>query len=69
MLWLVRAFGGDAEVLGLVLRELREHDTDFFQVQAGDELRESWDTGNKILSALILGIVVAIYLYFSFWLS
>jgi len=37
--------------------------------EAGDELRESWDTGNKILSALILGIVVAIYLYFSFWLS
>jgi SSS family solute:Na+ symporter len=33
------------------------------------ELKASWDLGNKILSALVLAIVAAVYIYFSFWLS
>jgi SSS family solute:Na+ symporter len=37
--------------------------------EAGDELKASWDLGNKILSALVLAIVAAVYIYFSFWLS
>jgi SSS family solute:Na+ symporter len=35
----------------------------------GDEIRASWDLGNKILTALILVLVAGIYLYFSFWLD
>jgi SSS family solute:Na+ symporter len=34
-----------------------------------DELRKSWDLPNKILATTILGIVAAVYLYFSFWLN
>jgi SSS family solute:Na+ symporter len=37
--------------------------------EAGDELKASWDLGNRLLSLLVLAIVVAVYLYFSFWLS
>ncbi len=33
------------------------------------ELKASWDTGNKILTALILTCVLGMYLYFSFWLN
>jgi len=36
---------------------------------SGDELRKSWDLPNKILAATVLGIVAAVYLYFSFWLT
>lgn len=38
------------------------------RADAGDELRKSWDLGNKILATVVLGIVLAVYLYFSFWL-
>ena len=37
--------------------------------EAGDELRQSWYWGNKLLATLVLGIILAIYIYFSFWLS
>ena len=36
---------------------------------AGDEIKGSWDLGNKVMSALILLLVAGIYLYFSFWLE
>jgi SSS family solute:Na+ symporter len=35
---------------------------------ADDELRKSWDLPNKLLATLVLAIVAAVYLYFSFWL-
>ena len=35
----------------------------------GDEIRASWDTGNKLLAILILVLVAGLYLYFSFWIS
>jgi SSS family solute:Na+ symporter len=35
----------------------------------GDEIRASWDTGNKVLATLILAAVAGLYLYFSFWVS
>jgi len=34
----------------------------------GDEIRRSWDTGNKVMMAVILLAVLGMYLYFSFWL-
>lgn len=37
--------------------------------EAGDELRRSWDGGNKFLATLVIALVLAIYLYFSFWLA
>lgn len=37
--------------------------------EAGEELRRSWDWGNKFLATLVIAIVLAIYLYFSFWLA
>jgi SSS family solute:Na+ symporter len=33
----------------------------------GEDISKSWDAGNKTMSALILLLVGAIYLYFSFW--
>jgi SSS family solute:Na+ symporter len=36
---------------------------------AGDEIRASWDTWNKILATTIIVLVVGIYFYFSFWLE
>jgi SSS family solute:Na+ symporter len=45
---------------GLTFQSIRE--------EAGEELRASWDLGNKLLATAIIGIVIAIYLYFSFWL-
>ncbi len=36
---------------------------------AEDEIKGSWDWGNKLLVALILLCVAAMYLYFSFWLN
>lgn len=38
------------------------------RAEAGDELHRSWDLVNKILASAVLGIVLAVYLYFSFWL-
>jgi SSS family solute:Na+ symporter len=35
----------------------------------GDEIRASWDRGNKIMAMLILLCVGGLYLYFSFWLG
>jgi SSS family solute:Na+ symporter len=36
---------------------------------AGDEIKSSWDTGNKLMAGLILLLVGGLYVYFSFWLS
>jgi SSS family solute:Na+ symporter len=36
---------------------------------AGEEIKKSWDFGNKLMVGLILGLVAGMYLYFSFWLS
>jgi len=35
---------------------------------AEDEIKSSWDLGNKVMAGLILVMVAAMYLYFSFWL-
>jgi SSS family solute:Na+ symporter len=35
----------------------------------GEDISKSWDWGNKAMSSLILILVGAIYLYFSFWTS
>jgi hypothetical protein len=35
----------------------------------GDEIRASWDVGNKIMAGTILVLVAGMYLYFSFWLD
>ncbi len=37
--------------------------------EAAEEIRASWDTGNKVMAATILLLVLGLYLYFSFWLS
>ncbi len=37
--------------------------------EAADEIKESWDLGNKVMAFVILACVAAMYLYFSFWLS
>ena len=36
---------------------------------AEDEIKNSWDFGNKLMTGLILLLVGGMYLYFSFWLS
>jgi SSS family solute:Na+ symporter len=36
---------------------------------AADEIKGSWDFGNKLMVGLILLLVGSMYLYFSFWLS
>jgi SSS family solute:Na+ symporter len=36
---------------------------------AGEEIRRSWDTGNKLMAGLIGVLVLCLYLYFSFWLG
>ena len=35
----------------------------------GEEIRASWDAGNKLLPTLIIVLVAGLYLYFSFWLD
>jgi SSS family solute:Na+ symporter len=35
----------------------------------GDEIRASWDLGNKLMASAILVLVGGLYLYFSFWLD
>jgi hypothetical protein len=48
------------KILGLTYASVR--------VVAADELKTSWDLGNRILTTVILLLVASIYLYFSFWL-
>lgn len=36
---------------------------------AGDEIKKSWDAGNKFMAGLILLLVLGMYTYFSFWLK
>ena len=36
---------------------------------AGDEIKGSWDLGNKLMAGLIVVLVLGLYTYFSFWLS
>jgi SSS family solute:Na+ symporter len=36
---------------------------------AGDEIKNSWDFGNKLMAGLIILLVGGMYLYFSFWLN
>lgn len=36
---------------------------------AEDEIKNSWDFGNKLMAGLIILLVGGMYLYFSFWLS
>jgi SSS family solute:Na+ symporter len=50
-----------AQVDGLTYRSIRS--------LHGDEIRASWDTGNKVMASLIVVLVAAMYLYFSFWLN
>ncbi|ACB74672.1 sodium:solute symporter [Opitutus terrae] len=35
---------------------------------AGEEIKKSWDAGNKFMAGAILVLVLGLYLYFSFWL-
>jgi SSS family solute:Na+ symporter len=35
----------------------------------GNEIRASWDLGNKLMATAILLLVGGLYLYFSFWLD
>mgnify|MGYP000324319252 FL=1 len=37
--------------------------------EAAEEIRQSWDAGNKLMVAVILLAVLGMYLYFSFWLK
>lgn len=37
--------------------------------EAGEEIRASWDWGNKLMAGLIILLVGGMYLYFSFWLK
>lgn len=37
--------------------------------EAAAEIRQSWDLGNKVMAGVIVACVLAMYLYFSFWLS
>ena len=51
----------EEKVHGLTYHSIRE--------LHGEEIRASWDLGNKVMTTLILVFVAAIYLYFSFWLN
>ena len=51
----------EAQVSGLTYGSIR--------AQAGDEIRKSWDWGNKLMATFILLAVGGMYLYFSFWLD
>ena len=52
---------GDEQIKGLTYASIRE--------LHGEEISRSWDTGNKVLSGLIVALVLGLYLYFSFWLN
>ncbi|HEX7079485.1 MAG TPA: sodium:solute symporter [Gammaproteobacteria bacterium] len=49
------------KVDGLTYRSIR--------AKYGDEIRASWDLGNKILATVILLFVIGMYTYFSVWLN
>lgn len=51
----------DEQIKGLTYASIRE--------LHGEEISRSWDTGNKVLSGLIVALVLGLYLYFSFWLN
>jgi len=57
---LISAPQDENAIRGLTFKSVRE--------EAADELKATWDLGNKILSFLVIGVVLAVYLYFSFWL-
>jgi hypothetical protein len=37
--------------------------------RSAEEIKQSWDAGNKLMAGLILLLVGGMYLYFSFWLK
>ena len=37
--------------------------------ESHEEIVKSWDAGNKLMVVLIVGLVLGLYLYFSFWLK
>jgi SSS family solute:Na+ symporter len=49
------------QIRGLTYKSIR--------ADAGDEIRSSWDLGNKLMALTILALVGGMYLYFSFWLE
>jgi solute:Na+ symporter, SSS family len=51
----------EAQIKGLTYTSIRE--------LHGEEISRSWDTGNKVLTSLIIALVLGLYLYFSFWLN
>jgi SSS family solute:Na+ symporter len=51
----------EEQIKGLTYASIRE--------LHGEEISRSWDTGNKVLSGLIVTLVLGLYLYFSFWLN
>jgi SSS family solute:Na+ symporter len=51
----------DAQMAGITFATLSEADK--------QDIRNSWDKWDLILTGVVLGLVVGIYLYFSFWLS
>jgi SSS family solute:Na+ symporter len=51
----------DEQIKGLTYASIRK--------LHGEEISRSWDTGNKVLSGLIVALVLGLYLYFSFWLN
>jgi solute:Na+ symporter, SSS family len=65
VLMIAGSFTSDAQppeaTAGLTYRSIRE--------LHGDEIRASWDLGNKLLSLTILLLVAGMYAYFSFWLD
>jgi SSS family solute:Na+ symporter len=46
---------------GLTFRSIR--------AQAGEEIRASWDLGNKVMAWVIIALVLGMYAYFSSWLD
>ncbi len=51
----------EASVRGLTYGSIHE--------LAGEEIKGSWDTTNKVMAGVILVLVLGLYTYFSFWLS
>ncbi|HZF14858.1 MAG TPA: sodium:solute symporter [Steroidobacteraceae bacterium] len=51
----------EAQISGLTYGSIR--------AQSGEEIRKSWDWGNKLMATFILLAVGGMYLYFSFWLD
>jgi SSS family solute:Na+ symporter len=53
----------EAKIKGLTYGSIRADKA------AADEIRKSWDAGNKFMAGAILVLVLGMYLYFSFWLK